>query len=39
MAVSAPKTVSPAGLRARVCSAAAAPEMATTMSFTTRVVS
>ena len=34
---SAPSTASPAVLRARACSAAATPEMATTMSLTTKV--
>ncbi len=39
MPVRAPNTASPAALRARACSAAVSPEIATTMSFTTSVVS
>ena len=39
MPVSAPNTAIHTVLRARACSAAVTPEMATTISFTTRVVS
>ena len=37
--VSAPKMARPAVLRARACREAVTPEMATTISFTTKVVS
>jgi hypothetical protein len=39
MPVSAPNTASPVALRARACSAAVSPEIATTMSLTASVVS